>query len=375
MIVHLLAPSIYSRDYYTFLNNNFNSNEHVIFSYVKIGSEEFKKNFYDEKAQTDSFIPVHSPLSFKFLRQVYTCDGIIIHGLFNIWYTAFLVLNPLLLKKCNWVVWGGDIYTHLSEKKSLKEKVRERLKICIGKNIGYVTTLTIKDYDLFKEWYGFKGHKFLTKYPTPLTRVGVLDALCEKKNERNKGIKFPVNIVIGNSATETNQHFEALDLLKKYKGEDIKIYIPLSYGLITNYLEYRKKVVEYAVDLFGEEKIVPIYNKMDGTDYSKLLSTMDIGIFNCNRQQAMGNIAILMASGAKVFLRKDTTMWSTYVDRNNVVNDIYSISDSSFDEFIFQTVNDRECNYQIIYENTSVEINTKRWGNIFEGLSGRKRYE
>ena len=111
MIVHLLAPSIYAKDYYSFLNRNFEQYDFTIYCNLNQNKDKFS-DIFDSKDYEKDAIKVYSPISLRFLIDMYRSKIIIIHGLFNIWYTFFLVLNPWLLKKCNWLIWGGDIYCH-----------------------------------------------------------------------------------------------------------------------------------------------------------------------------------------------------------------------------------------------------------------------
>lgn len=372
MIVHLLAPSIYSKDYYSFLVRNFPNEKMVIFSNAKHDSDLFKEAFNADDVNKH-IIPIYRPVSIKFIKYMFKSDAIIVHGMFNIWYTAFLAFAPWLLKKCNWVVWGGDLYQKAFKESKFKSLLRTKLKKMVGSRIGFLTTIADGDFKVAKELYSFKGMHLKTKYPTPLTRPGNYEMLNEMKMHRNsQGKPLRLNIMVGNSATRTNQHFEALDLLSKYKKEDIKIYIPLSYGIDSDYQEYGKAVVDYAVGIFGEEKIIPLYDRLDGTDYYKVISKIDVGLFNCNRQQAMGNITILLTSGAKVYIRKDTSMWEEYGKRGNIMFDIMLIPEMKYDEFLYMSKEDRETNAKIIYDNASDEANRKRWDMIFKSMINKK---
>ena len=60
-----------------------------------------------------------------------------------------------------------------------------------------------------------------------------------------------------------------------------------------------------------------------------------IAIFNNNRQQALGNISILCAYGAKIYLRNDTSMWEYYINNVRVtVWNIKEIFSSDYKNFI-----------------------------------------
>ena len=373
MIVHLLAPSVYCKDYYSFLIRNFRDDEFAVFCNAKPNSELFK-NAFDEEDLKKNIIPVYQPISWSFLKYMFKCDGIVIHGMFNIWYTAFLTVNPWLLKKCNWVVWGGDLYPQSFKESKVKSWLRSKLKKSVASRIGFLTTVADSDLLAAKELYGFRGIHLKTKYPTPLTRPGNYEMLAEMKTIRDsrKGIQH-INIMIGNSATRTNQHFEALDMISKYRDEDITIYLPLSYGIDSDYKEYGKSVEDYAVKIFGREKVIPLYERLDGTDYYKVISQVDVGLFNCNRQQAMGNITILLAGGAKVYIRNDTSMWEEYSKRGNVMFDIMSIPNLGFKDFATLSDHDRDTNAEIIYDNASNEANLRRWEAVFSVMKDKRR--
>ena len=104
---------------------------------------------------------------------------------------------------------------------------------------------------------------------------------------------------------------EILEKLQHLKKEDFTIVCPLSYGDE----EYAKKVIEYGKEIFGE-KFVPITNFMTLEEYMEFLSNCDVGIFNNNRQQAMGNINSMFRMGKKLYLREGTAMWKDYIKNN-----------------------------------------------------------
>ena len=147
---------------------------------------------------------------------------------------------------------------------------------------------------------------------------------------------------------------EALDWLSKYRDEDIRIICPLSYGD----MNYAHKVEDRGKGYFGV-KFKPIYDYMSIDDYSRLLSSIDIAIYNNNRQQATGNIEILGYLGKKIFVRSDTTTWQHYVGRDNCVfYDTKCIDTMKFEEFILNneegvTVNMRY--FEKIWDDTYIK--------------------
>ena len=366
MIMHLMGATMYTKDFYSLVNTYFSNENHVFVNNLRSNDPQFKAIF---GILSDSDIPIIRPSSLRFIKDAYKSDAIIFHGLFNIRYMIFFTLQPWLLKKCNWVIWGGDIYARKKKNKKLTEKVVEHLKLVLCRYLGYATTLADEDFRYFQDGYGFKGTHLKTKYPTPLTRKH-LDKTISDNLSVNRG--HQINIMIGNSATETNQHFQALDLLSRFRVYDLKLFIPLSYGDRDNFLAYGDKVIAYANSIFGEEKVKPIRKRMSAEEYIELISQMDIGLFNCNRQQAMGNIAILFASGAKIYLRSDTTMWSNYKERGNIIYNIEDIKHQSFEEFCQYDRENQVRNRTVIEQYTNININIERWKIIFNEITQQR---
>lgn len=169
-----------------------------------------------------------------------------------------------------------------------------------------------------------------------------------------------IRILVGNSATKTNCHLEVLDYLKKYKEENIAIYCPLSYGD----KEYGEQVAAYGEKLFGD-KFHAIFDFMELMDYHKFLASCHVGIFACNRQQAMGNISILLRLGRKVYLRSGTSMIENYRNNGFVCNELDELEHTSFNEFISNTHRIENQKAGETYRNSAGAI--RSWRNVFEG--------
>ncbi|MES1952429.1 4-alpha-L-fucosyltransferase [Salinisphaera sp. S4-8] len=103
----------------------------------------------------------------------------------------------------------------------------------------------------------------------------------------------------------------------KYRDENINILTPLSYG---NRL-YAENVINVGKRIFGE-KFVAITDFMSGNDYSDFLGSIDIAIFNHDRQQAMGNTITLLGMGKTVFMRRDITPWQLFSSLGITLGDV-----------------------------------------------------
>ncbi|WP_272673681.1 TDP-N-acetylfucosamine:lipid II N-acetylfucosaminyltransferase [Providencia sp. PROV169] len=253
-----------------------------------------------------SFLSRYIPL----LIKMYRAEKIVLHGLFDIYLVIILAFNPWLLKKCYWLIWGGDLYYHNDDivKPSRKKKIFEFFRRIVIKNIGYLVTYVPGDILLARKWYSAKG-EYIECYMY-LSNISNSSITVERKD------KDYIAIQIGNSADPSNNHMEILDSLKKYKSENIKIYIPLSYGGDENI----KTIIDYAKSIFNEN-VIFLTDFLPFSQYMEFLSEIDIAIFNHDRQQAMGNIITLLSLGKTVYINSSTTQWSTLINYNLKLND------------------------------------------------------
>lgn len=109
------------------------------------------------------------------------------------------------------------------------------------------------------------------------------------------------NILLGNSASSTNNHLEAIDILSGISLGGRQVYIPLSYG--DN--RYAKAISGYAAQKLPQNN-KPLKNFLQLHEYNELVSECGIVIMNHYRQQAVGNILASLYLGAKVFLNNTT---------------------------------------------------------------------
>ncbi len=215
-------------------------------------------------------------------------------------------------------MWGGDLYSHVLSKKTVRNIFSRYRKKIVIEHMGGLITHIKGDYELAQKWYGAKGqwHECFM-YPSNLYREYNIEP---KEHET-------INIQVGNSADPTNNHLEVFEKLEKYKDEDIKIIVPLSYGNEV----YAKEVIKQGRKIFGE-KFEPLTEFMPFDQYLDLLTEIDIAIFNHNRQQAMGNTTTLLGLGKKVYIRSSVTPWETFEDIGIKVFDVANVTIDLLDE-------------------------------------------
>jgi len=236
----------------------------------------------------------------QLLLMLHRAEKVILHGLFNSRIIRLLALCPWLLKKCYWVIWGGDLYQYQKPKPRLRDKIKESLRRFVIKRIGHLVTYIPGDVELARKWYSARGeyHECLM-YLSNVVNPQVLKG-AEQAKEAHSGL----NILVGNSADPSNNHLDALEKLLPYKDQDISIYMPLSYGNQAHV----EKLIEKGRDWFGD-KFLPITSFMPFEQYLAFLKSVDIAIFNHKRQQAMGNIITLLGLSKTIYMRKEVSHW------------------------------------------------------------------
>lgn len=341
MILHICVLDKFIAPFYEFIETHFEDFNARHFFYV-IG----KGSVYRAPQGRNTYLAQEHTLTQRYawlIRNMNRADKIILHGLWDFRVLQLLTTQPWLLKKCYWVIWGGDLYSYQLGKRTLGWWKVELFRRFVIKRIGHFITHIKGDYKLAKKWYGAKGewHECFM-YPSNLYQELPIQSLPHEG----------VNILVGNSADPTNNHIEVLDKLKYYSKDNIRIYCPLSYGDQS----YALKISNYGAALFGD-KFIALRDFMPLAQYYELLAKIDVAIFNHRRQQGMGNITTLLGMGKKVYLRKEITTCEFLRKLGVAFFDINSICLSKIEK-------------DIENENTKVIRSCFSTGNLINQLKG-----
>lgn len=114
------------------------------------------------------------------------------------------------------------------------------------------------------------------------------------------------DVLLGNSATASNNHADAMALLRGRLGEG-RLVVPLSYGDAA----YGQQVVELGQQAFGE-RFEPLRQWMSLDDYNARIQRCGFVVMNHRRQQAVGNIGAALFKGATVYLRRENPLFAFY---------------------------------------------------------------
>lgn len=250
--------------------------------------------------------------------NIRSADAVVIHYL-----TEISLVIPLIIprkKKILWIGWGGDYYHHFEDKgyrlygphteQAIKlfepqlmgsQKVKKRIKQAIFntviKRITFFSPVIFEDFNLLCKYYPNSTMMYLPwNYGSPSSQS------VELKDFPSLG----PNILIGNSASYSNNHLELFEILKDVDLTGRNLIVPLSYGPT----EYRDYIILKGKELFGKS-FIPLTEFMPIHEYEKFLLSCSFVMMNQYRQQAVGNIIIMIRFGAKIFLSTNNPYYET----------------------------------------------------------------
>ncbi len=270
-------------------------------------------------------------------------DLIVVHALVDVWYTFLLSVPdniPIV-----WLGWGFDYYDLIPKQLLLKDTIKlvpkNRINIFFIKRLFHslkrrVRTLLLPKKTkvmqrinyfspvLESEYYIVKNNlKNLFNFPKYIPfNYGSLEANYikgyEDKIVQNK------DLLVGNSATYTNNHLEAFKLVRNYEkiNPNGKIVCPLSYGENS----YQQIIIETGREIFGD-KFLPVVDYMPIQQYVGILINCGFVIMNHVRQQALGNILIMLYLGAKVLLREENPVYTFLKNHGAILFSIQTLEE------------------------------------------------
>jgi hypothetical protein len=265
-------------------------------------------------------------------RDLEWADCIVLHSL-NRWFARALARAPARTLVV-WHGWGGDYYDlldgysdrlHLPLTEALERDLR-------GRSEHDLTTASlmrraarlIRDNLLLRHLPG----KVLSRIDVVSMMPAEFDLLKRSRPEvraqfhqlyyssaEDSFLPGPPsmsgpNILLGNSATPTNNHLDAFEALRNTDLGDREIITPLSYGR----KDYMEAVCARGRRLFGS-RFVPVLNYMSADEFGKRIATCGFMVMNHVRQQATGTVSIGLLKGAKVFLREENLLLPFYREK------------------------------------------------------------
>ena len=311
-------------------------------------------------------------LSRSFAKSLDKYEFIVIHLLNE--NTKKIILNAHKNIKFLWIGWGFDYYGYVEKKlflpktnklsktlshDSFTKKILKTLKLKyknlndkkrVLNRINYFAPVLYEDYQLVEGAIKNFEPKYLD------WNYGTLeDDLIKEEDIKISGN----NILLGNSASFENNHLEAIDMLKKLDLKNKKIISPLSYGDMT----YASEIKEYGIKQLGES-FEPLTTFMNLDEYNKLISTCSIVIMNHLRQQALGNIVLMMYFGAKIFLNKENPIYDFFIHNQAIIFPMEKLNNKNIRTRL--TTKEIEINRIVLRKYWSREVMSNKTRNLIK---------
>lgn len=125
------------------------------------------------------------------------------------------------------------------------------------------------------------------------------------------------DILIGNSASQTNNHLDVFDRISQLDLKGRRIVVPLSYGDSA----YREAILARGTELFGSA-FTPLVDFLPLNEYVEAVANCTVVIMGHQRQQALGNVGAALYHGAHVYMDEANPALEFFLSRGAVVFNI-----------------------------------------------------
>lgn len=362
MILHFLGDSTYSNKFVEYVNINFSFQEH---RFVFISKNELKYISETNNVLIYKSNSIYSSIRIikKLLKQ-YKPEKLFLHFLSDL--NLFPILFATKKTLVYWIVWGGDIYSYVdwelydeetksiigtvSTKRNIKGSVLMILRKFAVKKVNYIG-INETEFFIIRKYFKTNAKRINFKYPNPIQFANQKNEIALSDTQRTSKI-----ILLGNSGDPTNNHIAILKKLKNLAC-NYKVIVPLSYG---SNKEYIQAVQMIGCELLGQH-FVPLLDFMLPDEYLKLLSTVDVAIMNHYRQQAAGNLRILLSQGKKVYLNEINPLYQYYIDEGVHLSklDEYTFEKSFFDDYSDEIKEKNRKAIQALYSQDKIYVYMK----------------
>ena len=139
-IIHIIHNDKFIKPFIDFIEKNFDKDEHLfvfmdgadekVFQIPKADNILNINNLYPGKKNTLKLSHILNPL-------LEDADKVILHSLFSGDLIFYLFLHQKYLKKCYWVLWGGDLYSSITAKKTLRNAFGRYTRSRVIKQMGW----------------------------------------------------------------------------------------------------------------------------------------------------------------------------------------------------------------------------------------------
>ncbi|NLZ66424.1 MAG: TDP-N-acetylfucosamine:lipid II N-acetylfucosaminyltransferase [Clostridiaceae bacterium] len=360
-ILHLFPAGMVHihRHYIRFINTHFDAGDHVFLLVGQVPSELLARVIPEEIRQFDNVTFYNyddSKERASLLTRIDQSRLIVCHSLtYPVRMLVHMLLKPSRMRRFVWVSWGRDMTSWGSSKGSLRRRIGYYFRC----RVPYFVGIFEPDIETFKRIYRSEARTFLAGYP--VTIYSGLEQLKDVTSSLPGKIKkgLPINVMIGHSSTDELRHLDVIRDLAHLKDQNFRFYFPLTYGDTA----YGDDISAKATEVFGE-KAICMRDNMPLDNYRDFLASVDIAIFNTDRQIALGNIHPLLYMGKTIYLPRESVLSKHYRAHGVPIADYESLATSSYDDFATPRDAAKSRAYVETYE-LDMERFISDWSDVF----------
>lgn len=205
-------------------------------------------------------------------------------------------------------------YPRPSMMKSLANRMVAYGQKCAATRTDYFSAPIPSDFDVFRRRFNnFSGEYVQLNYGNVSETFAQSDV-----------VGVGSNILVGNSASPTNNHIDVFFILARHDLGTRKVIVPLSYGDPV----YRENLIARGKEILGDS-FVPIVDFLPFDKYRSIVASCNVVVMNHLRQQALGNIGAALYQGAHVYLDTVNPVYKFFKQKGAFVRTIHDLASDS----------------------------------------------
>ena len=372
--------------------------DYLIESFNEISTVHHKYVIYTEKGVTSlkhiksnrvQFAEKESETFAQLVGDIDDYQAVFVHYLSS--YLSNIVVNASPDTVFYMVFWGSEVLTLpefysnslLPKTNHLLDRIKPKFRFAFKpRNLKLELLRYFSDYgsikirkkaferiNFFCHWIPSDFEYIKSKIKLNATYIDFIYGTIDKVVgvEYNQPFKTDArDILIGNSANETNNHLDIFDQLNKCSVQDRKIYVPLSYSSI--FEKYIDVIISDGKSKF-EDQFIGITNFMQKSQYYLLLNSCEFIFMNHLRSQAGAVNRFVLYAGKKLFMNEQSNMYQYYKSIGLIVFSIdKEVVPENKDLWKSLSLEQKNHNRKILEECFGINSVHKRYKNILQNL-------
>lgn len=361
---HLFLPHFFSDKAATFFSEEFGGDH---FDLLLLVNTQIKSNYSKDVNWTKVFCYKNAIECYKIMRFILRrYDRVYMHSSFLLVPVKLLLFlfSRKELKKLVWVEWGYDLYITSSNQFAdrFNSFVKRVIRRMFDMNIPNFVGIHPVDCTYYKKVLKGNSNIYFAPYAFSKTHDSFLASYKKRSSEEKIKAGEPFVIQICHRPETDFKLIEVLDSLRAFKNENIQILIPRGYGD----QKYADKVENYAISVFGKEKVRSLREFVPRDEYLRILDSTDVLLINSTRQVGLGSIHAMFYMQKKVFLPVKSFLTPFFNEQGIRIFNIEDLGNMTFNDLTRDE--DLAAEREFIMKFNGMD-SVQLWNNVFNSIN------